>query len=187
MTNLTFIQRPAAIVTFKRLNSVLLRKNLNNQISYDIKSTVIHLHLQATPRNDIARTCGVSEGTVSNIVEEWKRSLGIRDAEAVRELAVNLKIVGIDPAQCAKGFRILNTMRKLGVNENQFESFILEVYEYCQRYDLTPDNIASSLQALTKLLKDIPLAKIPEYIEEKKKEIKSKEEDIQTLNTKKKQ
>jgi hypothetical protein len=49
---------------------------------------------------------------------------------------------------------------------------------------LTPDNIASSLQALTKLLKDIPLAKIPEYVEEKKKEIKSKEEDIQTLNAK---
>jgi uncharacterized protein (DUF3084 family) len=49
---------------------------------------------------------------------------------------------------------------------------------------LTPDNIASSLQALTKLLKDIPLAKIPEYVEEKKKEIKSKEEDIQTLTQK---
>jgi hypothetical protein len=30
------------------------------------------------------------------------------------------------------------------------------------------------LQALTKLLKDIPLAKIPEYVEEKKKEINLK-------------
>jgi hypothetical protein len=142
-TNLTLIQRPSAIVTFKSLNPVLLRKNLNNQISNDIKNTVVRLHLQATPRKEIARTCGVAECTVSNILDEWKRNLGYPDAEALRELAVNLKRVGIDPAQCVKGFRILNTMRKLDVNENQFESFILEVYEYCQRYDLTPDNIAS--------------------------------------------
>ena len=49
----------------------------------------------------------------------------------------------MDTAQCLQGFRILNTLSKLGVNENQFDPFILEAYEYCQRYDLTPDNIAS--------------------------------------------
>ena len=63
-------------------------------------------------------------------------------------------------------------LRKLGVNEDQFESFILEVYENCfQRAGLTPENIASNLQSLIKLSKDIPVAKITEYIEEKKKEI----------------
>jgi hypothetical protein len=47
-------------------------------------------------------------------------------------------------------------MRKLGVNEDQFESFILEVYENCfQRAGLTPQDIASNLQSLIKLSKDI--------------------------------
>ena len=65
---------------------------------------------------------------------------------------------------------VLNTMRKLGVNEDQFESFILEVYENCfQRAGLTSENIASNSQSLIKLSKDIPVAKIPGYIEEKKK------------------
>jgi hypothetical protein len=53
-------------------------------------------------------------------------------------------------------------MRKLGVNEDQFESFILEVYENCfQRAGLTPQDIASNLQSLIKLSKDILFAKIP--------------------------
>jgi transposase-like protein len=91
-------QRSTGTQTCKRNEHLSCWKLFTNKTSDDIKNIVIRLCLQATSRNDIARTCGVSEGTVSNIVEEWKRSLGIRDAEAVRELAVNLKKVGMDAA-----------------------------------------------------------------------------------------
>ena len=53
----------------------------------------------------------------------------------------------MDTAQCLQGFRILNTLSKLGVNENQFDRIILEAYEYCQRQRLTLDNIACNLKA----------------------------------------
>ncbi len=33
------------------------------------------------------------------------------------------------PAQCDERFRILRNMKKLSVNENQFESFNLGIYE----------------------------------------------------------
>jgi hypothetical protein len=113
-----------------------------------------------------------------------EHKFGIYDAEAIRELAVNLKRVGIDTAQCAKGARIFMIMKKLGINENQFESFIHEVDECCQRYGLISENIASNLLALIKLSKDIPLAKIPEYIEEKKNEITKLEKYFKTLKEK---
>jgi hypothetical protein len=47
------------------------------------------------------------------------------------------------PAQCDEGFTILRNMKKkLSVNENQFESFNLGIYEYCNRLiDLTPKDI----------------------------------------------
>jgi hypothetical protein len=96
-----------------------------------------------------------------------------------------MKRIGIDATQCAQGFRILSTMKKLGVNENQFEAFINEIYEYCQRIGLPPQDIASNLQALINLSKDIPFSKIPEYIEEKKKEKTQLEEDIKTLKERK--
>ena len=154
-------------------------------IPENIRQTVIRLWLEGNSRKEIALISGVSEGTVSNIIAEWRQKLGDGDAEALRELGINMKRIGIDAAQCAEGFRISSTMKKLGINENQFKSFINEVYEYCfQRLGLTPEDIASNLKELVKLSKDIPLAKIPEYIEKKKKEIIKLKEYIQTLKEK---
>lgn len=147
-----------------------------------MKDEVIRLYLQGLSRDDIARTCGVAEGTVSNIIDDWKRKLDIPDVQSLRDLAVNLKRYGIDAAQCTEGLRIKNTMKKLGVNPNQFEGFINEVYEYCQRIGLAPQDIASNLQALINLSKDIPFSKIPERIEEKKKEKIQLEEEMRRLN-----
>jgi DNA repair exonuclease SbcCD ATPase subunit len=147
-----------------------------------MKDEVIRLYLQGESRDDIARTCGVGEGTVSNIIDEWKRRLDIPDVQSLRDLAVNLKRCGIDAAQCAEGLRIINTMKKLGVNPNQFEFFMNETYEYCQRIGLAPQDIASNLQALINLSKDIPFSKMPERIEEKKKEKIQLEEEIRKLN-----
>jgi uncharacterized protein (DUF433 family) len=150
-----------------------------------MKDAVIQLYLQGRSRNDIAKTYGIGDGTVSNIIDEWKHRLGIHDAEAIRILVVNLKRLGIDEAQCAEGYRILMSMKKLGVNENEFKSFILEIYEYCKRYDLTPEHIASNLKELVKLSKDVPFAKIPEYIKEKKNTITKLEEDCKISKEKK--
>jgi len=56
-----------------------------------MKDAVIRLYLQGTSKNDIARIYKLGQGTVSNIIDEWKRRLGIHDAEAIRILVVNLK------------------------------------------------------------------------------------------------
>jgi Helix-turn-helix domain len=150
-----------------------------------IKQRVIRLWLEGNSRKEIALITGISEGTVSNIIADLRQKIGDRDAEALRELGINMKRIGIDATQCAQGLRILNTMRKLGVNQNQVESFMIEVYEYCQRIGLPPQDIASNLQALINLSKDIPFSKIPEYIEEKKKEKTKLGEDIKTLKERK--
>ncbi len=80
-----------------------------------------------------------------------------------------MKRLGIDADQCAEGLRISSTMKKLGVNVNQFKSFVNEVYQYCQRFGLTPQDIASNLQALINLSKEVPFSRIPDHIEEKKR------------------
>ena len=142
---------------------------MNNKISDDIKSTVIRLYLQSTSRNDIARICGLGQGTVSNILDEWKLSLASPDVQSLRELGGNLKRIGIDAAQCAKGLGVLNTMRKLGVNEDQFESFILEVYENCfQRAGLTSENIASNSQSLINYQKIFLLQRYQDILKKRK-------------------
>jgi coenzyme F420-reducing hydrogenase delta subunit len=150
-------------------------------ISENTRQTVIRLWVEGNSIKDIALISRVSEGTVSNIIAEWRQKLRDGDADAIRELGINMKRIGIDAAQCAEGLRVSSTMKKLGVNANQFKSFINEVYEYCQRFGLTAENIASNLLAVIKLSKDIPLAKLSEHIEEKKNEKTHLEEDIKTL------
>jgi hypothetical protein len=161
---------------------------MNSNISENTKRTVIRLWVEGNSRNDIALITGVSEGTVSNIIAEWSQKRGDGDADAIRELGINMKRLGIDAVKCAEGLRISSTMKKLGVNRNQLKSFINEVYQYCQRFGLTPLDIASNLQALITLSKDVPFSRIPDHIEEKKKEIsrleaeiRKRHEDIKTL------
>jgi hypothetical protein len=109
-------------------------------------------------------------------------SLGIPDVQSLRDLAVNLKRCGIYAAQCAQGFRILNIMKKSGVNQNKFESFMREVYGYCERSGLAPQDMASNLQALINLSKEIPFANMPDYIKQKKNEITQLKQNIAKLH-----
>ena len=143
---------------------------MGNRISDDLKSAALRYYLQGLSRNEIAKACGLGEGTVSNIVDEWKQGLSYPDVESMRDLAVNLKKLRINAAQCAEGYRTSMLMRKAGVEENDFETFMSEVYDYYQRNGLTPDKIAPTLEALADFSKqrDIPFTKIQAYIEERK-------------------
>ena len=44
-------------------------------------------------------------GVVTNLVNQWKRALGLSPPDELRDLALTLKKVGITPAQCAVGFK----------------------------------------------------------------------------------
>ena len=169
------------------------------KIPENIRQTVIRLWLEGNSRKHIAVTCGVSEGTVSNITADYSQKLGNLDAEALRELGINMKRARIDAAQCAQGFRISMILRKMGIDEETFESFLLNIYESCQRAGLTSDKIGPYMEDLFKFSKEedannnnddgnpIKLSEIPYYIEQLKNEKRTLEQDIQNLRKEKKQ
>jgi hypothetical protein len=98
----------------------------------NIKSLVIQQWLEGKPRNDIAAGNGLSDGPVTNIVKEWKHNLGFSLADDLRELAVTMKRVGITASQCALGFRVAMIMLNMGVKEDDFKSYILDIYNHCK-------------------------------------------------------
>ena len=75
---------------------------MTSNISETARQSVIRLWVECNSRKDIALISGVSEGTVSNIIAEWRQKLGNADADAIRELGINMKRLGIDAAQCAE-------------------------------------------------------------------------------------
>ncbi|MGB6592481.1 MAG: helix-turn-helix domain-containing protein [Candidatus Nitrosopolaris sp.] len=151
-------------------------------LSNTIKSLVIQQWLQGRPRNDIAAENGVSSGAVTNIVNQWRHSLGFAGADELRELAVTMKKVGITSAQCALGFRIATVMLRIGVKDDSFESFVLDVYNRCKDIGLSPENISSYLVDLLEFSKTVlPFSKIADYVKEKTNEKGKLEEEIEKL------
>ena len=57
-----------------------------------IKKQVIVQHLQGVSRDRIAADNGVGTGTVSNIIDEWKKGVQGSDYESIRQLAIHCNI-----------------------------------------------------------------------------------------------
>jgi hypothetical protein len=113
-----------------------------------IKSLVIQQWLRGIQRDVIALDSGLGAGTVTNTIKEWRRGLGVPTADEFRELATSFRKLGITPARCALGFRVAMIMKRLGVKEDDFESFILDGYNRCVDLGVSPENIASHLRDL---------------------------------------
>ena len=153
----------------------------------NVKSSVIQQWLQGKTRDSIAMDTGLSTGAVTNIINEWRKGLGYPLADELRELAVTFKKIGITASQCAVGFRLATIMINLGIDEEEFESFIANIYEKCKKLDLQPDKIAYYIDELLKFSKDIPLSQIPDYIKQKTDYKNKLEKDIEGLQNRIKQ
>ena len=158
---------------------------MTNKLGDSIKSLVIQQWLQGLSRDNIAANNGISAGAVTNIVNEWTRALGSTTGNELRELAVNLKKVGINADQCAIGFKVAMAMAKLGVKEEHFESFISDVYNRCRDQGITPENIESLLTDLLEFSKTVPFSKVSDYIQRKIDEKGKLEAKIRELNNQK--
>jgi hypothetical protein len=152
-----------------------------------IKSAVIQQWLEGKPRDLIAADTGLSSGAATNIINEWRQNLGIPLANDLRELAITLKKIGISANQCAEGFRIATILIKCGVGDNEFLSFISQIYDNCKKLDLSPEKIISHLKDLLQFSESMSLSQINQYIEQKANEKRSLEKDIEGLKEKIKQ
>src|SRR5687767_12237590 len=99
-----------------------------SRIPESLRSSAIQRWLLGEKRDKIADATGLSAGAVSNTINEWKQGIGAANADELRELAVALKKVGISTVHCATGFRVAMIMNRLGIKEDNFESFMLDVF-----------------------------------------------------------
>jgi len=153
-------------------------------IPSDIRLGVIYEWLRGTSRDKIAAIYNISTGAVTNIVNEWRNNIGAYVAEDLRELSLSLKKANITPVQCSIGFRVAKIMERLGITEEQFESFMSNVYDRCQKLELGPDQIEKYLMETLNITKIVFPSQIPNYINAKKMEIKSLHAQIENIQQK---
>jgi Homeodomain-like domain len=175
------------------------------RISPNQREMIIRLLKEGETRKNIARKCGVSEGTVSNITEEWKRSIGQGDAEIIRDFVISLKRIGVDISQCVEGFRTYVLLKNLGVeDEEELTSFISRLYNNCRstiedthqekaikpNTDVsksgrvfTPDDIASCFREflLSLGMTNVKFADLPEYIKKTTTQYKKIKKELSVI------
>ena len=147
----------------------------------DIKAGVIYEWLAGTPRDKIAEIYNISTGGATNIINEWRIRIGGYIADDLRELSLSLKKAKITPLQCSMGFRVAKIMQRLGITEEQFESFMTDIYNRCQRLEVGPDQIENYLKEIIKLSKIVFPSEIPNYLQTQKKEIENLQEKNENL------
>jgi hypothetical protein len=117
---------------------------------------VVKDYLGGKPRNQIAKDRNTSTGNVSNIVNAWKKRVGIPYVDELREFVVFLRKSGISIEECVQGFRIAQTMTRIGIsidgndeghhdvndrgqnNYTDFNSFVEDVYLSCKNLGIPP-------------------------------------------------
>ena len=150
-------------------------------IGEDVKLGVIYEWLRGSSRDKIAGIYNISTGAVTNVVNEWRNNIGAYIAEDLRELSISLKKANITPIQCSTGFRVAKIMQRLGITEDQFESFMADVYDRCQKLELGPDQIEKYLTETINISKIVFPSQIPNYINTKKIEIENLQEKVENL------
>jgi hypothetical protein len=140
-------------------------------IGSQVKKQVINQWLSGDSRDRIAADNDIGAGTVTNIINEWRK--GVEDSEyvSIRELAVSLKKQGIGLNDLACSVRLNNYIKNLGMNEDKMELFIANLVNSPEPEKLI--DVANEVAQLSRS-ESIPL-------EELEKHVKQKEEQKQRL------
>ena len=93
-------------------------------IDAQVKKQVVNQWLAGESPDRIAADNGIGAGTVTNIINEWKKGVEDSDYDSVRELAVYSKKEGFGLSQFASSTWLSNYVQKLGTSQDQIESFI---------------------------------------------------------------
>ncbi|HXT83089.1 MAG TPA: hypothetical protein VN704_01980, partial [Verrucomicrobiae bacterium] len=80
-------------------------------------STVIQKYVEGKSMNDISKETGISKGKVHYLIADWKNKIKISDIEAIRNFTVLVRKSNMSIEQCAQGFRMINILKNLGIQE----------------------------------------------------------------------
>lgn len=113
-----------------------------------VKNEIILSLFSGSFRKEIATKHHVSEGLVSNIMAEWKSKYGSEQLDTLRTLSIAMRRSGLSVQQCADGHRVAMLMRRLGVDEERFEDFVLKTWKLYVRTGLNPETLEKQVNEL---------------------------------------
>jgi hypothetical protein len=97
----------------------VLEQKMPAKIGGDLRDNILTAILQGRSYDEVALEFSVGHGTVARIVEEWKKNIGVYNADAILALAKALKKLKITPCKCADGVEIHEFINSLGIKKEK--------------------------------------------------------------------
>ncbi|HEX2407495.1 MAG TPA: hypothetical protein VHJ38_09840 [Nitrososphaeraceae archaeon] len=150
------------------------------------KIAVIDDWLCGESRNDIAVKRDLGSGTVYNIIQEWRKGVGIEKADKLRDLALKLKKTGLAVNDCAQGLRTLMILNKYGIKKDEDQQhliyFLKEIYTKCQEINFSSQQIFDYINDILKFSSEISISQIPQFMKKRIEEKEKLESDLEKLS-----
>jgi hypothetical protein len=144
-------------------------------IDHSVKTNVIKQWLDGNSRDKIAIDNQIGAGTVSGIINEYKKGIDALEYESVRELSIWCKKQGINLGTLASSIRLNNYVQKLGANQDQIETFISNLVNSPEPEKLI--DVANQIAQIS-TSGPISLEELENRVKQKEKEKKMLEEEI---------
>ena len=144
-------------------------------IDSQVKKQIINKWLSGDSRDRIAADNDIGAGTVSNIINEWKKGVEDSDYDSIRELAVYSKKEGFGLTHTASSAPLSNYIQKLGAYQEQIETLIANLADSPEPEKLI--EVANQVAELSKS-ESIPLEDLENHVKHKEEEKQILEEGI---------
>jgi hypothetical protein len=145
-------------------------------IDNEVKMKVIKQWLDGDTRDKIAADNQIGAGTVSGIINEYKKGINAVDFESVRELSILCKKQGINLGALASSIRLNNYIQKLSVNQEQIEVLIANLANSPKPKKLV--DVANQIAKIS-TSESIPLDVLADHIKRQQEEKQRLEKEIE--------
>ena len=142
-------------------------------------------YLYGMRQDEIAKTTGTSEATVSNIIRELKTKIGQKNVEEIVTLIRALTAKKISHTQIISSARLYNIIELIGLNveDESISSFLSEIYKESKNNGIEPKTLVETTMRMLKLQpQNITLENLPNHYEELLLQIKSSEKKLVELD-----
>jgi hypothetical protein len=144
-------------------------------IDTEVKRRVVNQWLSGDTRDRIAVDNDIGAGTVSNIINEWKKGVEDSDYESIRELSLFSKKHGLNLGEYACSIRLNNYIENIGTNPDEIESFIANLANSPEPEKLI--DVANHIAGVSRS-ESIPLADLETHVKQREEEVQRLEEEI---------
>lgn len=157
---------------------------MTQAVPKELRDKVIREYLKGKGRNKIAISIGLGEGTVTNIIQEWRQQVADYEPDKVVELAKHLREAGITADDCVQRTRMTNKIRELDIDEEKFLRIMEDIQMKSIEKGVPPEMCGELLSQLFNMSQqeNLRLDEIPNQLRQKLNEIKAIETQLKKNN-----